>query len=238
VKHFVIGENAWREGDTWPPRNVRPTDYYLHSSGDANTLDGAGTLSTAPPGEEPADKYAYDPGNPAAESMRGDSWYLARHLNDRRPLEMRADVLVYTSSKLTQDTEMTGPITATIFAATSAVDTDFVVTLVDVFPDGYAQMIQEGVVRASYRLSDREPSAVQPDEAKEYRMGLRSTSYVVKKGHRIRVEITSSDFSRYDRNLNTGEPIGTGTKIVTAHQHVYHDAARPSRITLPFADIA
>jgi putative CocE/NonD family hydrolase len=238
VKYFVIGKNAWIEDDSWPPRNIRPTDYYLHSNGDANALDGSGTLSTAPPGEEPADKYAYDPADPAAESLRGDSWYLARHLRDRTPLENRDDVLVYTSSILTQDTELTGPITATIFAATSAVDTDIMVTLVDVFPDGYAQTIQEGVVRASYRHSDKEPSTVQPDEAQEYRIGLRSTSYVVKKDHCIRIEVTSSDFNRYNRNLNTGEPIGTGTMIVTAHQQVYHDAARPSRVTLPLADVA
>ncbi|MCJ7490242.1 MAG: CocE/NonD family hydrolase [Thermoplasmata archaeon] len=237
VRYFVIGENAWREDDAWPPPGIRPIDYYLHSNGDANTLNGNGILSTVPQGAEPADGYVYDPRNPATVSLDSDLWNIARHLNDRRSVERRDDVLVYTSSELKQDTEITGPITATIFASTSAIDTDFMVTLVDVFPDGYAQMIQEGVVRASYRRSDREPSMVQPNEAQEYRISLRSTSYVVKKGHSIRIEVTSSDFNRYNRNLNTGEEIGVGTSIVTAHQQVFHDEGCPSRVTLPLASL-
>jgi putative CocE/NonD family hydrolase len=233
VRYFVIGGNVWRETDTWPPPGVRFTDYYLHSGGNANTLEGDGTLSTDPPGGCPADEYAYDPSDPVAHSLKVDSWYLARQLKDRRLLEGRRDVLVYTSPELQEDLEVTGPITATLFASTSAKDTDFMVALVDVFPDGHAQMMQEGVVRASYRLSDREPSQAPQGEVQEYALGLRAASYVVGKGHRLRVEVTSSDFNRYDRNLNTGEAIATGTRMEVARQKVLHDVAHPSRVTVP-----
>jgi putative CocE/NonD family hydrolase len=121
----------------------------------------------------------------------------------------------------------------TLYAASSARDTDFTATLVEVFPNGYAHMIQEGIVRARYRNSDREASLIEPSKTYEYTIDLWATSYVVKKGHRIRVEISSSNFNRYDRNLNTGNKFGTEAETVKATQTVYHDAKHPSHITLP-----
>ena len=233
VEYFVFGDNAWKDTDAWPPSGVKLTDFYLRSGGNANTLEGDGVLSTEPPESEPADRYTYDPRNPVEESLRSDVWSLAEHLNDRRQVEKRHDVLVYTSAALQRDSEVTGPVTASVFASITAKDTDFVVTLVDVFEDGYAQMVQEGIVRASYRLSDREPSYVEPGSTNEFRIGLRATSYVFRKGHKIRVEVTSSDFNRYERSLNTGEDHGTSTRMASCQTMILHDDAHPSRITLP-----
>ncbi|MDH3366067.1 MAG: CocE/NonD family hydrolase [Thermoplasmata archaeon] len=232
IKYFTIGENSWRTSDVWPPKSIRPTDMYLHSSGKANSLDGDGTLSTDSPEGESADEYTYDPKCPATWSLESDMWNVAMCQHDRRSVEKRNDVLVYSTPRLRRDLELTGPITATLFASTSAEDTDFMVAVVDVFPDGYAQMIQEGVVRASYRQSDRKASQVPKGAIQEYTIGLRATSYVVKEQHRIRAEVTSSDFNRYSRNLNTGEDPRSGTRTEIAKQRILHDRNHPSKVTI------
>lgn len=233
VQLFVIGDNDWRPESEWPLARTQYTDYYLHSDGKANTSDGNGTLNLSAPADEPFDTYTYDPEDPIAIHYDIDLWMLAEQLEDRSPVEKRDDVLVYTSAPLEEDTEITGPISVKLYAASSAVDTDFTAALVDVFPDGYLHLIQEGIQRASYRESDKAPSHIVPDKVYEYDIDLWATSYVVKAGHRIRVEISSSNFDRFAQNLNTGAEFGTTAEALKATQKIYHSAEFPSHITLP-----
>jgi len=233
VKIFVLGDNEWRYENEWPLARTKYTKYYFHSKGSANTLDGDGTMNTSKPSDEPYDSYLYDPTNPVAISLECDLWSLALTIKNRVSVEKRSDVLVYTTPELNEDTEITGPIKVTLFASSSARDTDFTATLVDVFPSGYAHMIQEGILRARYRNSDRSPSLIEPGKIYKYTIDLWATSFVVKKGHKIRVEISSSNFNRYDRNTNTGHEFGMDDETAKATQTIYHDKKRPSHITLP-----
>ena len=233
VEIFTIGDNKWRYEDEWPPARVQYTRYYFHSGGGANTLHGDGLLDTQSPGDEPSDSYVYDPNNPVTTSLEMQLLSLAQTLKDRSSVEQRADVLVYTAPNLEKDLEITGPITVTLFAASSAQDTDFTAALVDVFPDGYTHMIQEGIVRARYRNSYSEASLIEPGKIYEHTIDLWATSYVVKQGHRIRVEISSSNFNRWDRNLNTGHEFGMDAETIEATQTICHDRQHPSHITLP-----
>jgi putative CocE/NonD family hydrolase len=234
VEIFTIGDNKWRYEEEWPPARVKYTRYYFHSGGGANTLHGDGLLNTREPGDESTDSYVYDPNNPIKISLgHKELWSLAQTLKDRASVEQRADVLVYTTPNLEKELEITGPITVTLFAASSARDTDFTAALVDVFPDGYIHMIQEGIVRARYRNSDSEASLIEPDKIYEYTIDLWATSYVVKREHRIRVEISSSNFNRWDRNPNTGNEFGMDAETIKATQTIYHDSHHPSYITLP-----
>jgi putative CocE/NonD family hydrolase len=233
VKVFVMGDNEWREEHEWPLPNTEYTYFFFHSSGSASSSDKDGYLDTVLPGEEPPDRFVYDPLNPVAMTLRADMWRVTEHLKDRLDVEQRPDVLTYSTAVLESDVEITGPIEVVLHASSSALDTDFTAALVDVFPDGYSQLIQEGIVRARYRLSDTEPSLIEPHQVYEYRIDLWSTSYVVKKAHRIRVEISSSNFTRFDRNLNTGHKTGMSSEAQKAEQTIYHDGARPSRIILP-----
>jgi putative CocE/NonD family hydrolase len=233
VEIFVMGDNTWRAETSWPPRAARPTKAYLHSAGGANTLDGDGRLDFAAPGVEQPDTYVYDPADPVADTVGTSIWAFAAQMGDRRPVERRADVLVYTSTPLEHDLEITGPLEAHLFVTSSARDTDVTVTLVDVFQDGTANLIQDGILRLSYRDSDIAPTLIEPGRVYDVRVDLWATSYVVKRGHRLRVEISSSAFDRYDRNPNTGEPFGTAAHGVPATQTLFHDATRPSHIVLP-----
>lgn len=233
VKIFVLGDNEWRYENEWPLARTKYTKYYFHSDGSANTLSGDGWLDTNKPKDESSDSYVYDPSDPVTVSLDTYLWELAKYLKNRTSVEKRTDVLVYTTSELEKDIEITGPITATLYAASSTRDTDFTATLVDVFPNGYAHMIQEGIVRTRYRNSDREASLIELGKIYEYIIDLWATSCVVRKGHKIRVEISSSNFNRYDRNPNTGNEFGMDAETVKATQTIYHDAKRPSHITLP-----
>ncbi len=233
VKIFVLGDNEWRYENEWPLARTEYTKYYFHSDGSANTSNGDGWLDTNKPKDEPSDSYVYDPNDPVTVSLDTYLWELAKYLKDRTSVEKRTDVLVYTTSELEEDIEITGPLTVTLYAASSARDTDFTATLVDVFPDGYAHMIQEGIVRARFRNSDREVSLIESGKTYEYTIDLWATSHVVKKGHKIRIEISSSNFNRYDRNPNTGNEFGMDAETVKATQTIYHDAKHPSHITLP-----
>ena len=153
---------------------------------------------------------------------------------DQRPAEARDDVLVYSTAPLTQDTEVTGPVSLELYASSSAVDTDFTGKLVDVWPNGFAQNLTEGILRARYRDSQETPSLLNPGQVYTLTLDLWSTSNVFKKGHVIRLEVSSSNFPRFDRNLNTGEPNnGAGVRFVTATNTVLHDAAHPSALVLP-----
>ena len=229
---FVMGDNRWRHENEWPLARTHYTRYYLHSGGAANTRDGDGVLSTAPPGEEPPDSYIYDPDDPAP-TLRGNTLMIPHGVADQRPAEDRPDVLVYTSAPLERELELTGPITAQLFAVSSAVDTDFTAKLVDVAPDGYARNLQDGIVRARYRTSARRPALITPGQVYEYKIDLWATSHVFQAGHRLRVEISSSNFPRFDRNSNTGAPLGEDDRLETAQQTVLHTAAHPSHILLP-----
>lgn len=152
---------------------------------------------------------------------------------DQRDVEAREDVLVYTGEPVANDLEITGPIQMKLFASSTAADTDFTAKLVDVWPNGYAQNIQDGIVRARYRDSNTTPSPIKPGEVYEYNINLWATSHVLKPGHRLRIEISSSNFPHYDRNHNTGGPLFKETKTVRATQTILHDAAHPSHVLLP-----
>lgn len=233
VQIFVVGDNDWRLEREWPLARTRYTDYYLHSDGAANTAQGDGSLSPVPPGDEAPDQYTYDPQDPVQYATGVDYWSLAEKMKDRAKVEGRDDVLVYTTAALSEDVEITGPISATLYAASSAPDTDFTVALVDVSPDGSTHLVQEGIIRASFREGPDLRSPVEPGKVYEYVLDLWATSHVLKAGHRIRVEVSSSNFDRYDRNLNTGKDFGLSAETVPATQTIYHSSEYPSRITLP-----
>jgi hypothetical protein len=232
VLYFTMGRNEWRRTDEWPPKQAEERRYYLHSDGRAGSQDGAGVLSTEGPSDEPPDRFTYDPRDPVDYWLGASMWELAKHMDDRREIERRGDVLVYTTAPLATDLEVTGPLSVTLSAATSARDTDFTAALVDVHPDGYAHLVQEGIRRARFRASDARESPVEPGTVYTYEIDLWATSYVFGTGHRIRLEVSSSDFDRYDRNLNTGR-FAFDDEIVVAEQTVHHSAEHPSYVTLP-----
>ena len=232
VKLFVMGENAWRDENEWPLARTRYTPYYFHSRGQANSAAGDGSLSAAAPGEEPPDRFVYDPDNPVP-TRGGNTLIIPVGVQDQREVESRQDVLVYTGEPLSEPLEVTGPVTVTLFAATSAPDTDFTAKLVDVRPDGYARNLADGIIRGRYRASRTRPTLLQPDTVSEFTIDLWATSHVFLPGHRIRVEISSSNFPRFDRNLNTGDDQATSSRFQTASQSVFHDPRYPSHIVLP-----
>ena len=229
---FVMGDNKWRYENEWPLARTHYTRYYLHSDGPANTRQGRGSLSTIPPGEEPTDAYEYDPEDPAP-TAGGNTLVIPFGVFDQSDIEDRQDVLDYTSETLDHDQEITGPIKVHLFATSSATDTDFTAKLVDVRPDGYAQNLQDGIVRARYRTSVAQPSFIEPGRVYEYTIDLWATSHVIKAGHRLRVDISSSNFPRFDRNPNTGAPLGQDSRLEKAQQTVLHSAEHPSHIVLP-----
>lgn len=240
VHVFVMGRNRWHAEQDWPlPRTVW-TKYYLHSGGRANTADGDGTLDGEPPADEPPDRYVYNPADPTPSPFTGG--HLEDGAADARVAAARPDVLVYTTPPLAEAVEVTGPIEAKLFAATSARDTDWMVRLVDVHPDGYAALLCDGVIRARCRDAQREGaftgerlSEIEPGKAYEYTIRFwRATANEFAAGHRIRVEISSSYFPYYLPNLNTGaDNVGLETGRVVAEQTILHDAERPSHIVLP-----
>lgn len=232
VSVFVMGAERWLEAAAWPLPETRFVDLYLHSDGHGNTASGDGRLSVSPPADELADHFVYDPQRPVDVWLGEDAWELTWTLRDRAEVERRSDVLVYTSSTLDDDLEVTGHLRATLYASSSAADTDFCASLVDVFPDGRTCLIQEGIVRARYRSSELVDTPLTPGEVVEYVVGLWSTSYLFAARHRVRLEVSSSIFGRYDRNFNTGRAARDAT-YVSARQDVYHDRTHPSHITLP-----
>ena len=232
IRLFTMGVNRWRDENEWPLRRTRWTPWYLHSGGSAATLDGDGTLSPRGPGDEPADQFTYDPDDPVP-TCGGNLLVLPIGVKDQRDVERRPDVLVYTGEPLTDDLEVTGPLEVVLWASSSAVDTDFTAKLVDVHPDGFAQNLADGILRCRYRSSAERPRPLLPGRPEELRIDLWATSHVFLAGHRVRLEVSSSNFPRFDRNLNTGGDQATGTTWEVARQTVYHDAARPSHIVVP-----
>ncbi|HYY72834.1 MAG TPA: CocE/NonD family hydrolase [Candidatus Bathyarchaeia archaeon] len=237
VRIFVMGKNEWRDEDDWPLARAKNTKYYLHSSGGANGLSGNGSLNTIAPAEEKADQYVYEPSD-AVPTIGGP--LCCQRLptgvgpEDQRPAEQRHDVLVYTTAAFVKDTEVTGPVSLDLFVSTSAVDTDFTGKLVDVWPDGFAQNLTEGILRLRYRNSQEKPELANPGETYHITVDLWATSNVFLAGHKLRLEVSSSNFPRFDRNLNTGEEQARATRMVKATNVIYHDKAHPSALILPF----
>jgi putative CocE/NonD family hydrolase len=230
VRIFVMGPDRWRDEQEWPLARTTYTPMYLRAG-----AGGAGALSAEPPGAEEPDGYRYDPDDPVP-TIGGHLlgvYGVPNGPRDQRPAAGRADVLVYTSEPVPAGTEITGPVTMTLYASSSAPDTDFVVKLIDVRPDGYAHPVSEGILRARFRDSHSEPAPLTPGQVYRLTVELYAVSHVVPAGHRLRVHVTSSDFPQWDANPNTGEPFGTSATAVPADQLVFHDARRPSHITLP-----
>ena len=232
VNLFVMGENRWRQENEWPLARTHYTDYYLHSEGSANSSQGNGVLSTTPPTDEPTDQYTYDPNDPAP-TLGGNVLMIPYGVADQRSVETRHDVLVYSTPPVENDLEITGPIKVHLFAASNSVDTDFTAKLVDVRPDGYSQNLQDGIIRARYRTSAAQPSLITPGQVYEYTIDLWATSHLFKAGHRLRLDLSSSNFPRFDRNPNTGAPIGIDPRLEPAQQTIHHSSAYPSHIVLP-----
>jgi putative CocE/NonD family hydrolase len=240
VKIFVMGENVWRDEQEWPLARTQYTKYYLRSRGNANSLLGDGTLGTTPPGDEPPDVYTYDPRNPVP-TVGGHtccseaSVPMGMGPRDNRLVEMREDVLVYSTPPLAEDVEVTGPVVATLHAASSARDTDWTVKLVDVYPDaqGTAINVADGILRARYRESLERPVLMEPGTVYEFTVDLLNTSNLFKKGHRIRIEVSSSNFPQYDRNHNTGKTLFVDEEMVPARQTIHHAKGQASYILLP-----
>jgi len=237
VRIFVMGDNRWRDEDDWPLARARDTAWYLHGPGAA----GAGrSLSPQPPGEERPEEYVYDPGDPAPTVGGSTSLPALLFGNssgplDQRKVEERPDVLTYTSAPLDHALEATGPLRVRLFAATTAVDTDFVAKLMDVDGEGVSRILAEGVLRARYREGFERPRPVEPGAVHEYEIDLAATSYVFAPGHRVRVAVTSSSFPRFDRNPNTGHALGADgpEALRPARQTIFHDRARASHLLLP-----
>jgi hypothetical protein len=238
VRIFVMGENKWRDEAAWPLERAKETRYYLHSAGKANSATGDGFLYLGQMEfrAERRDSYVYDPANPVPTvggPLCCDAVHLAPGPRDQSEVEKRADVLVYSTPPLDRDTEVTGPVTLDLYASSSAVDTDFTAKLVDVWPNGFAQNLTEGILRARFRDSREAATPIVPGKIYEYKIDMWATSNLFQKGHVIRLEVSSSNFPRFDRNLNTGKPASTDATFVKATNIVYHDAAHPSALVLP-----
>ena len=232
VTLYIMGENRWRAEESWPLPGTKRTRYYLHSQGGANTASGDGKLSTERPNDERADQFRYDPADPVPTLGGIDASGSRAAQNDA---EARSDVLCYTTDELVENVEVTGKVTATLFAASSATDTDWWMRLVDVRPDGRADTLCHGVTRARYRNSRTQPEPLTPGEIVGYTIDMQATSNVFKKGHRIRVEVSSSCFPLSERHPNSFVNLGNATEkdFIVATQTIYHDAEHPSCVELP-----
>ncbi len=230
---FVMGENRWRHENEWPLQRTRFTPYYLHSRGQARTAKGDGTLDATAPEEEPADTFTYDGDQPVPTVGGNNLVGATAGPYDQSKVEERDDVLVYTTAPLAQDLEVTGPVKMILHAASSAKDTDFTAKLVDVHPDGKAFNLCDGILRARYRHGLPTPAVLEAGKVERFEIDLWVTSNLFRRGHRIRVEISSSSFPRFDRNANSGNELGSDTELLAATQTVHHDAARPSHLLLP-----
>ncbi|MFQ5538285.1 MAG: CocE/NonD family hydrolase [Gemmatimonadota bacterium] len=236
VRYYTMGANEWRSADAWPPPAARPVTYYLNSGGNANTRHGDGVLTLTPPEGDHPDRFTYDPMNPVmshggnvcctGNAVRGGAF-------DQREMEEREDILVYTSEPFRDGVEVTGTIDITLYVSSDARDTDFTVKLIDVYPDGTAYNLDETIQRARFREGYDREVFMEEGEVYELKMSPLSTSNWFAPGHRIRIEVSSSNFPRFTRNLNTGGNIWDETEGVVAHNAVHHSRKYPSRIVLP-----
>jgi putative CocE/NonD family hydrolase len=235
VQYYTMGSNKWRTADVWPLPETQYTKYYLHSNGDANSRYGDGSLSTEVPEDEPPDMFTYDPGNPVPSvgGQRGTSYGTKAGAVDQAKIEIRHDVLVYTTPELKEGIELTGPITAILYVSSSAKDTDFTAKLVDVYPDGTAYNIQQGILRARYREGFTKKVWMEEGGVYKIQIDLDATSNYWEKGHRIRLQVSSSDFPLFERNLNTGGNNYDETEWVIAENMIHHSKEYPSHIVVP-----
>ncbi len=233
VRIFVMGTNVWRDEQEWPLARTRWTPYYLHSNGRANSRFGDGTLSTAAPGaDQSSDSYTYDPANPVPFITDPTSSQIGGP-DDYAAVERRDDVLVYVTGPCSEEIEVTGPIRVDLYASSSTPDTDFTAKLIDIWPNGFRQRLCDGMVRARFREGMERPALIEPGRIYHYSIDCWHTAQVFNVGHRICLEISSSAFPKYDRNLNTGEPLGKTSTMAVAEQRIYHDAEHPSAVVLP-----
>jgi predicted acyl esterase len=236
VTYYTMGLNKWQHSDTWPPAGVEPATFYLGSGGSANTLNGDGTLSTTPPAVDVPDRFTYDPMDPVPTRGGYRSTGNAGGVDgsyDQRKVEERPDVLVYTSAPFTEGLEVTGPMTPTLYVSSDAKDTDFTVKIIDVFPDGRAFTLDESIQRMRYRDGYDKPLAwMEPGKVHKVTLLPLTTSNYFDVGHRLRVEVSSSSFPEYERNLNTGGRNYDEVTGVVAHNQVHHSTRYPSSLTV------
>ena len=236
VRYYTMGINKWQSSDTWPPTGAQPMSFFLASSGKANTLDGDGVLGNAAPATDSPDKFDYDPMNPVP-SYGGNVCCTGNAVTggafDQRKMEARPDILVYSTEPLKQGIEVSGPIEVTLYVSSDAKDTDFTVKLIDVYPDGRAYNLDETIQRMRYRNGYDKPE-VRMEAGKVYKVTLQpmTTSNYFEAGHRIRLEVSSSNFPRFDRNLNTGGRNYDESKGVVAHNAVHHSKQYPSEVRI------
>jgi uncharacterized protein len=236
VRYYTMGLNKWQTSDTWPPEGAQPMTLYLASGGGANTLNGDGALTTASPESDHADKFIYDPMNPVP-SYGGNVCCTGNAVNggafDQRRMEARSDILVYSSEPLREGIEVSGPIEATLYVSSDAKDTDFTVKVIDVLPDGTAYNLDETIQRVRYREGyDKPPVWMEAGKVYKVTLSPMTTSNYFAAGHRIRIEVSSSNFPRFDRNLNTGGNNYDEVKGVVAHNAVHHSGEYPSKVVL------
>ncbi len=238
VHLFIMGINRWRDEEDWPLPRTQYTPYYLHSQGHSNSSAGDGSLSPLAPLAEPADAFTFDPANPVPTRggnlcCTADTDPFAPGVADQRKVEERDDVLVFTTPAFTSDFEVTGPLQVELYVDSSAPDTDFTAKLVDVHPNGFAQNLADGILRLRYRNSLEHPELLLPGTVVKITIDLAATANVFRPGHRLRLEVSSSNFPRFDRNLNTAELPELGRHFTTARNRIFHDSAHPSAILLP-----
>ena len=236
IRLFIMGSNEWRNEQEWPLARTSWQKWYLHSGGNANTGMGDGAISTDEPGDEPDDHFTYDPRFPVPTA--GGANCCSPHIvpwgpQDQRPTEGRHDVLCYTSTPMEEDLEVTGPIKVVLYSATDGLDTDWTAKLMDVSPTGYAMLLCDGIIRARFRDSLSDPTLLEPNRVYEYEIDVGVTGNVFRRGHRIRIDISSSNFPRFDRNLNTGHELGADAEMRAANQTVHHSRQYPSHVLLP-----
>jgi uncharacterized Ntn-hydrolase superfamily protein len=239
VQYYLMGKNEWRSSDTWPLADTSYRKFYLHSGGNANSRFGDGTISLQTPVDEPADHFFYDPATPVP-SLGGQACCTGTDKGagsyDQSVNEMRDDVLVFTSEVLDQGVDVTGPLEVVLYVSSSAKDTDFTAKLIDVYPDGRAFNVQEGALRMRYREGFSKKVWMEYGEVYEARLNLHATANYFGTGHRIRLEVSSSNFPRWDRNLNTGGNNFDETEWVIAKNAVHHSAQYPSHLVLPLIE--
>ncbi|HZD03930.1 MAG TPA: CocE/NonD family hydrolase, partial [Longimicrobiales bacterium] len=237
VRYYTMGSNRWQTAGSWPPEGMTAVEYYLDSDGGANTLHGDGRLATSGPGaDDNPDTFTYDPMDPVV-SHGGNVCCIGGAIQagsfDQRGMEERPDILVYSSEPLAEDLEVSGPVEVTLYVSSDARDTDFTVKLLDVYPDGRAYNLDETIQRARYREGYDRQVFMEPGQVYELGVSPMSTSNLFQAGHRIRIEVSSSNFPRFTRNLNTGGRNYDESEGVVAHNRVHHSSRYPSRIVLP-----
>jgi putative CocE/NonD family hydrolase len=234
VRIFVMGKNEWHDQSDWPIPGTQMVKYYLNSKGHSNSLYGVGMLTPQPANKQDPDTYSYDPADPVP-FITGPTFSQLGGPDDYRPVEQRNDVLVYTSEPFTKSQLICGPIRGHIFASSSARDTDFTLKFLDVWPNGFAQRMSDGLVRARYRDGGDKMSLIEPGTIYGFNIDAWNTCQQFAAGHRMRIEVASSAFPKYDRNQNTGEPLGRTANMKIAQQTIYHDAEHSSFVTIPMA---